>query len=644
MGGGAEIVSVSLAGIDATVLEGQTQFRIPVTAGRSLEATSGDARMVADTGAIVVKTDAWSYLEEGVITSVSPQAGAVGTIVTIDGERLLLGGQSLTTVTLTGVTGVIVSQTNSRVTINASPCASTDCPAQGDIVLTSETGATVVYENGWKYSRIDSVTPSFGQLGTRITIAGQGLQLDGSSVSGVKLAGIEVEKIVSESDTQVVVIAGESSGSTGVLGVEITCDIGSSMAKAQSWSYLAPSLIETVSPASGQIGTKVTIAGARFFGGGSQIVSVQMGQKLATFDSVDSEDNIVVVIKDDAAPSASATAIVITADTGARTVLEEGWLQLARGEISDTSLDEGQIGTELRIFGDRLRGGGDNVVSVTLAGVAAEIESENDTEVDVIVASATPRQGDIVLTSNTGARVVLTNGFAFLEQGAIDSVTPAQGQLGTHVTIAGTGLRGGGENIVSITLAGEEASITSEDDDEAVVVATEAAAKDGPVVLTAETGATVTLDDGWTFLEPGQIDAATPKSGTRGTRVVLTGLRQLGGGASVESVTLVGIEAEIVDYADDEINIVVSPGTAGVGNIVITADSGATIVAKDAFEYLQYGSVDDNPSPAAGQTGTRVTVCGTDLLGGGEHFEAALLGTCETNILSQEGDCITIEI
>jgi len=320
-------------------------------------------------------------------------------------------------------------------------------------------------------------------------------------------------------------------------------------------------------------------------------------------------------------------------------------VQLTRGKITDTSLDEGQIGSELRIFGERLRGGGDNVESVTLAGVTAELESETDTEVDVIVASATPRQGDIVLTANTGARVVLTNGFAFLEQGVISAVSPAEGQVGTQVTITGTGMRGGGDEIVRITLAGEEPVIESQTDEKAVVVATEtSASKQGPVVLTANTGATVTQEDGWTFLEPGQIDAVTPNSGTRGTRVALTGLRQLGGGENVASVTLVGIAAEVVDYNDDEINIVVSAGTAGKGDIVITADSGATIISKDAFEYLQYGSVDESPSPATGQTGTRVTVCGTDLLGGGEKFESALLGTCSVDILSQEGDCVTIEI
>jgi hypothetical protein len=645
-GGGTAITSVTLAGLEAELLAGQTQFRIPVRAARSQQSQTGDVRMVSDTGAVVVKDNAWTYIDEAVISSVSPQAGNVGTIVTIDGERLFMGGDFVTSVELAGVNAVIIQQSTTQIVVDAAPCESTVCASNGDVVINSNTGATVTFVNGWKYSQIETVTPTVGQLGTLITITGQSLRLDGTSVAGVKLAGIEVESIVSETDAEIVVVAGASTGSTGALAVSVTSNSGATMELAQAWTYLTPSEITEAVPNSGQIGTRVTMNGERMLGGGASIVSVEMGQNLATIEST-SNDVFVVTIKDDASPSGSASDIIITADTGARTVLADGWTQLVRGEILSTSLDEGQIGTEFSISGARLRAGGANIVSVTLVGVAAEIVSENDDEVHVIVDHATPRQGNIVLTADTGARVVLINGFSFLEPGVISSVNPSEGQYGTLVSIIGTDMAGGGDHVFSVSLAGEDAPITSQSDTLVVVTSPIGEAKTGPVVLVAETGATVTLDNGWDFLEPGQVAVATPNEGTRGTRVVLSGAHLLGGGQVIESVTLVGIDAEIVSYTNDAIEIVVAPGghpdTGEKGDVVITADTGATIIATNAFQYLKYGS-DETASPAVGQTGTRVTVCGQDLLGGGEIFESALLGTCELEILSQEGDCITIEI
>jgi hypothetical protein len=246
------------------------------------------------------------------------------------------------------------------------------------------------------------------------------------------------------------------------------------------------------------------------------------------------------------------------------------------------------------------------------------------------------------MVANTGARVVEIDGFALLDLGKIISVEPNEGQFGTTVDIHGERLRAGGDKISRVTLAGERAQITSQNDTKVTVVAPTAAAKTGNVVLTANTGATVTLVDGWEFLEVGVVTKVEPDHGVRGTRAVLYGAR-LGGGGSIATVTMAGVAATIVTATDDEIHVVINPGTEGLGDVVLTADTGAVITAANAFSYLEYGAAND-PSPAAGQTGTLVTVCGEGLLGGGEQFDTALLGTCETTIVGQDGDCVTLEI
>jgi hypothetical protein len=638
-GGGAAIVSVTLAGSDATLADGQSEFRIPVIAGASDATSAGDVRLVADTGATVVKGAAFTYLEPAIITSVSPSAGSAGTLVTIQGQSLQLDGV-LASVSLAGIVALIVEQTPTNVEVSASNCVNGACPSLGSIVLTGSTGATLTKELSFKYARIEAIVPNFGQLGTVVTISGQGLQLDGAALTSLTLAGINVERITSESDTEIVAVAGASGGSTGALSIDIQSGT-SSASKSLMWSYLEPSKIDAVLPASGQEGTIVTVHGQRLFGGGTEVHSVFLGSLEALIVTA-TDTTIVAIVNHDASPVNNQEDIIVTSNTGARTVLPGGWLQLQRGDILDTSLDEGQLDSVLRISGDRLLGGGDSIVSVTIVGIAAEIVNQTNSDVYVIVAHGTAGQGDIVMIANTGARIVEINGFVLLELGEITAVEPSSGQLGTVVTIDGARLFGGGDNLRRVTLAGERAPIVGQSNTLVTVTAPTATAKTGNVVLTANTGATVTLTNGWTFLETGVINNVTPTRGVRGTRVVISGAR-LGGGGSVDTVMMAGFDALIASASDNEIHVILKPGSAGLGDVVLTADTGAVVTAANAFSYLEYGAADE-PSPAAGQTGTRVTLCGTGILGGGAQFETALLGTCETNIVGQDGDCVTLEI
>jgi len=475
-----------------------------------------------------------------------------------------------------------------------------------------------------------------------LTIVGQGLQLDGTSVTDVRLAGIAVERIVSQTDTQVVAVAGESL-ETGDLDVDVIANTGHSSSKPLAWAYLEPSVIRAVSPAAGQFGTRVTLTGERMTGGGASIVSVYLGAIRANLVST-SATSIEVIVADGAATSSSD--ITVTSDTGARSVLPGGFVQLERGHVGSTTLNDGQVGSTFEIRGTNLLGGGRALSSVTVVGVeVASIVSQSDTIVQVILDHGMPGQGDVVLTSETGAVVVGLNGFSLLEPGIVSLVAPAEGQLGTAVAITGERLRGGGNAIVSVHLAGVLASLRTESDQAVAVVVAESPANVGHVVLRADTGATVTAPNAWTYLNPGAIQDISPSSGVRGTRIVIDGER-LGGGGSIDSVTLAGVLATIVTATNSQISLVAMPTTnPGIGDVIITADTGATVIRSAGFEYLQPGVLDLGLfGPDIGQTGTKVTVCGSNLLGGGARFEQALLDNCELNIVTQGGDCIELEV
>ena len=98
------------------------------------------------------------------------------------------------------------------------------------------------------------------------------------------------------------------------------------------------------------------------------------------------------------------------------------------------------------------------------------------------------------------------------------------------------------------------------------------AAKTGDVVITADTGGTITLQDGWEYLEPGKIESITPDQGQVGTRIVIKGSRLLAGGVSLATLELAGISAaDITSVSDDTIEAIAA---AGPGDTVLIAGKG----------------------------------------------------------------------
>ena len=117
----------------------------------------------------------FAYVAEGVVSNVSPNVGQLGTLVTITGERLQASGLGVARVTLAGVEAELLTETDTTVTVEVN---SGDAKT-GDVVLTADTEATVTLAGGFTYATagvVDTVSPSTGQFGTRVEIAGSNLR------------------------------------------------------------------------------------------------------------------------------------------------------------------------------------------------------------------------------------------------------------------------------------------------------------------------------------------------------------------------------------------------------------------------------------------------------------------------------------
>jgi hypothetical protein len=96
--------------------------------------------------------------------------------------------------------------------------------------------------------------------------------LAGSSPTSVKLNNVEVRQIISANDSLAVVVADGAPAASNTV-VQLEANTGA-LTTAVGWRYIAPTTISSVSPASGQTGTRVTIEGSNLLGGASALDAV----------------------------------------------------------------------------------------------------------------------------------------------------------------------------------------------------------------------------------------------------------------------------------------------------------------------------------------------------------------------------------
>ncbi|PHQ89503.1 MAG: hypothetical protein COB48_13570, partial [Pseudoalteromonas sp.] len=97
------------------------------------------------------------------------------------------------------------------------------------------------------------------------------------------------------------------------------------------WTYLAQSTVASVIPGNGQGGTRVTIVGERLRGGGSAVVSVIIGGVSAQITS--ENDTVLVIVAGISSVAIPVAQIVITADSGAVTLVPDTWSYETPGDI-----------------------------------------------------------------------------------------------------------------------------------------------------------------------------------------------------------------------------------------------------------------------------------------------------------------------
>lgn len=423
---------------------------------------------------------------------------------------------------------------------------------------------------------VTSFSPASGQPGNVITINGSGF----SSATQVEFNNVNPVlgdfNIVSDSQLQVVVPLGVTTGPLAVYA-------GATTATSSGTFYVAP-LIDSFSPASGTSPTVVSIQGANFVSGGT----------LVRFSGVSTPvtGSVVASTEVNATIPAGAVTGPITVSTVYGTNTSATNLTVTSGpSISGFSPTSGPIGTSVVIEGA-------NFFSPTVYfdGVAASATTVSTTQITATVPSGAST-GAVKVSTSAGSATTSSNFFTGSGP-VITGFSPAVGPTNTAVTLSGFNLA----SVTSVTFDGTKGVLTSVSADEIQAYVPWHA---GTGVIAASTStSSFTTPTNFTVISGPYVTDFSPTIGPVGATVTIDGLNFTG----TPTVKFNGTTASAKLVGTTQISATV-PSGATTGPIAVT-DNGSTFITSTNFDVTGSGPVIDDFTPTNGVRGATVTING----------------------------------
>jgi hypothetical protein len=470
-----------------------------------------------------------------------------------------------------------------------------------DIVVSNEASKTMSILLS-SADAIASITPSYGAPASLIQIAGTGFGATQGN-SYVTVGGAPAY-VASWSNTAISILV-PSRATTG----NIVVTVGGASSNGEPFTFYPYPSITGISPLSGPVGAAVTITGTGLLDGGGKATVAFNGAPANILS--DTSSSITVDV-----PAGATTGPVDIRVNGILLPPISFTVISSLHSITGISPNYGAPASLVTITGTNF-GATQGAGSVTVGGALSYIASWSNTAISILVPSRAIT-GNIVVT----VAGVSSNGepFTVYPYPAINSISPANGQVGTPVTVTGTGLLDGEGNGV-VAFNGTPATILSQSST-SVLVDVPPGATTGAVSVRAN-GNTVKSSTNFTVVDPlVNISGISPNYGAPASMVSITGTN-FGATQGAGSVTVNGALAYVVSWSNTAVVIQV-PSRATTGNIVVTAGGVASNGA--LFTFYPYPAI-TGVSPASGAAGTSVTITGSNLLDGGSSATVSFNGT-----------------
>jgi hypothetical protein len=519
------------------------------------------------------------------VTSISPTSGGIRTSVEIVGAGFG-ASTSDNAVTLNGKICPVTSATTTKLTITIPDDGET---GNFEVAVGNKTGQSGTFTV--IPLAISAISPTSGAVGTLVEITGTGFGATPSE-NAVTLNG-KVCQIINASITKLT-ISIPADAASGNLMVTVNAK------SVQSGPFtFIPLAITGISPASGEIGTLVTITGTGF----SATVSanaVTLNGKICPVVTATATSLSVTIPADATSGNLSVTVSGKTVQSSTFTVVA-GAPDLVISSISPTT---GAKNTVVTITGTGFSATASEN-AVTLNGKTCPVTNATVTALTITIPA---EAGSGSITVAVGGKAAQSSTFTFIpDPPEITAISPTSGPKNTVVTITGTGFSAtASENIV--TLNSKVCPVTSATTTTLTITIP---ADAGSGNITVAVGGNTAQSSLFTFIPdptPLSITSISPDTGPKNTVVTITGTG-FSAVASENAVTLNSKVCPVTSATATTLTITI-PTDAGSGNINVTV--GGNTVQSSLFTFIP-----DTPlaitsiSPTTGPKNTVVTITGT---------------------------------
>ncbi|WP_257450218.1 IPT/TIG domain-containing protein [Archangium lipolyticum] len=566
------VTDVRLGNTTLTVTpKSDTQLTVTVRAGT----LSGTFRVDAP-GGRATSDSTFSVQSSGspTLSSLSPNAGWVGTSVTLDGTNF------------TGTT---------EVSFNGTPATDFSLSGDGRLYVDVPSGATsgsirVVNTKGQLGTPPFTVRPSptltgfspkSGAVGTVVTLTGS----DFAGSPSVRFGGEYVDAtVVSATQLTAIVPAGAESGQLVVSVAE------HSLTSTESFTVLGGAVptLARFSPTSGDVGTQVTIDGANFTG----VSRVEFNGVPASYVSLTSDGRLSASV-----PTGASTGPIRVVTSAGAVTSSTSFTVLSTPVVTGFTPARGTIGTTVTLTGT----GFTRVRLARFGSVDATFMVVSDTELKLIVPLGASTGRITLLAGSTS----YSNGEFVVDANSAPSLTrisPSAGGVDTIVYLYGSGFTG----TTRVSFNGIPARYVSPSSDGALTVQVPPGATSGPVQVTNSVGST-TSSTSFTVLPLPAVTGLSPTSGPVGTRVTLTGT----GFTGTSTVRFGGASSSRFEVLSDTQMTAEVPGGAVSGPVTLYGVAGYSLASVDFSVVSGCAPFITEFSPeSGGPNGVTVTVRG----------------------------------
>jgi hypothetical protein len=529
----------------------------------------------------------------------TPQAGAVGTVVSVNGS-----GFTRSMMVLVGGRKVRPIKMGSRVISFKVPANYGD----GQIVM-RQAGVPQDYDIGqfqvWADPKLNSFSPSSGAPGTRVELRGQNFKPDDLVMLGSQ--SLPIEKYASNS----LIVTIPPSAVTGPFLIRNTRRV--SYTSRQQFRVVAPApYISSFSPSGGHPGTIVRITGGNY---GADI-RVAYGRNPIPVART-GQGWIEVIVPTNARRDAS---INISSPRGGSRTAANFSLEMP-AVLSSYSPSWGTPGTRVTINGRNFHEGD----TVTLGGIPCQTVQIRDRQIVVDVPS-NAHTGSFVVRRGTQL-VQSASEFNVFYSPVMTSVAPLEGPPGTRVVVRGEQLAGSRVFLGNLEIR----PLLSQANQ--IHFAIPPRAQSGTLRISGR-GGEANYDqpfEVWNF--PG-IKRLSPSRGSVGTDVTISGSMM----SNATAIFLGDVEMPIVSRAQYDKIVVSVPARAVSGPISWTA-YGRNTQTEQSFTVLR-APVLGSFTPLLGAAGSTVTIEGENF----NNRTRARYGNQPARVLRWEANQLTIQI